>query len=318
METGSTSGGKLAGAEAVLPQAKRKGFAALLLAILIWGSTFVATKDALQAFPPTTLAALRFLFAVAFLLPFHLRRRLRSPSPPLRISVLMGFTGGFLYFALQNLALVYCRAGTACLILASIPVFTALASRLFLNELISPARVGGIFLSISGVAVLVWSESSRLLEGALNLGGPLLIGAAMAWAAYTVIGRKLSHTFDPILATFQTTLWGVLFLLPLALLETQPVYGNLGAESWLVLLYLGVIASALPIFLWNYALKTYEASPAGVYLNLVPLVAIALATLFLRERLTFLEVVAGLMVLTGVVLAERHSYRRQGTRTHLR
>lgn len=307
------SGTQPASREAPSPLPKKKGLAALLMAVFIWGSTFVATKDALQAFPPSTLAALRFALAVAVLGPFLPRRRTRSVRLPVSLAVLMGFSGVFLYFALQNWALLYCRASTASLVLASIPAFTALASRLFLNERISPARVAGIFLSMAGAAVLVWSENSLLAEETFNPGGLLLLGAALAWTAYTLLGRKLSQN-DPVVLTFQTALWGLLFLLPFALAEGQPPYRSLGAEAWLVLLYLGIIASALPILLWNYALKTFEASEAGLYLNLIPVVAIALAFLLLGERVEWREMAAGLLILTGVVLADRGLAVRTRTR----
>lgn len=295
---------------------RRKGCLTLLGAVLIWGSTFVATKDALHAFPPLTLAALRFALALVLLWPLYARNRRTSPPLPLGVAVLLGFFGVFLYFALQNWALLYCRAGTASLTLASIPAFTALGSRFFLSEQIGPLRATGILASTAGVGVLVCCENSTvpaaglsgannaLTEAAINPGGLLLIGAALAWAVYTVLGRRLSPSHHPTLITFQTTLWGLVFLLPFALVEQQPAYLRLGRESWVVLLYLGVVASALPIFLWNYALKTFPASEAGTYLNLVPVVATTMGGLLLGERFSLTEVLAGLLVIAGVVLAQ--------------
>ncbi|MEW5932612.1 MAG: DMT family transporter [Bacillota bacterium] len=299
---------------------RRKCLLALLGAVLIWGSTFVATKDALHAFPPLTLAALRFALALVLIWPLYARSRHRSPALPLGVAVLLGFFGVFLYFALQNWALLYCRAGTASLILASIPALTALGSRFFLSERIGPLRVTGILASMAGVAVLVRCENSTPAAGlsganttlagvAVNPGGLLLIGAALAWAVYTVLGRRLSPSHHPILITFQTTLWGLVFLLPFALAEQQPHYLSVGRESWIVLLYLGAVASALPIFLWNYALKTFPASEAGIYLNLVPVVATTMGALLLGERFSLTEVLAGLLVIAGVVLAQRPKQR---------
>ena len=283
---------------------RRKGFAALLTAVFIWASTFVATKDALLAFPAGTLAVLRFVLALVVLFPLYLRRRPRSPAVPVKTAVLLGFFGVFLYFALQNWGLLYCRASTASLLMASVPAFTALASHLFLREKIGPARVTGILASMGGIAMLVWSEGNLSALATFNPGSILLIGAAVAWAVYTILGRKLSSSHDPAVVTLQSTVWGILFLLPIALLEKQPSYQGLGLKPWAVLLYLGLIASGLPIFLWNYALKTFDASEAGVYLNLVPVVATALAVPLLGERLGFSEVAAGLMIITGVMLAQ--------------
>ncbi|HHY95811.1 MAG TPA: GNAT family N-acetyltransferase, partial [Firmicutes bacterium] len=206
--------------------------------------------------------------------------------------------------ALQNWGLLYCRASTASLLMASVPAFTALASHLFLREKIGPARVTGILASMGGIAILVWSEGNLSALKTFNPGSILLIGAAVAWAVYTILGRKLSSSHDPAVVTLQSTVWGILFLLPIALLEKQPSYQGLGLQPWAVLLYLGLIASGLPIFLWNYALKTFDASEAGVYLNLVPVVATALAVPLLGERLRFSEVAAGLMIITGVMLAQ--------------
>lgn len=287
--------------------------AALLLTVFIWGSTFVATKDALQALPPATLALWRFGFAALVLSPLFYMRRKRSAALPVPTAALMGFTGVFLFFALQNWALLHCRAGTASLILAAVPAFTAIASFYFLGERVGGVRVAGIVLTMLGVAALVWSENGTLLEGSLNIGALLLIGSAMAWAVYTVLGRKFSDTVDPVVVTFQGTLWGILYLLPFALLERQPDYLHLGWEPWAVILYLGVVASALPIVLWNYALRSFEASEAGLYLNLIPIMAIILAALLLGERLRPVEIAAGLTVLIGVILAERQKTESGGS-----
>ncbi len=228
---------------------RRKSLLALLGAVLIWGSTFVATKDALGAFPPLTLAALRFALALVVVWPVYARSRRGSAPLPLRVAIMLGFFGVFLYFGLQNWALLYCRAGTASLILASIPAFTALGSRLLLAERIGVLRVTGILVSMAGVGALVYYENGTssaaalgakgglagvsgaghaLAGAAVNPGGLLLIGAALAWAAYTILGRRLSPSHHPIVTTFQTSLWGLVFLLPFALAEGQPDYLSAG------------------------------------------------------------------------------------------
>ncbi len=287
---------------AAMPGRRRLAAAGLLLTICIWGTTFVATKAVLRQVPPFTLTLLRFLLATAALLPLAGRERRRGPGGPLpwRALALAGLVGGCLFFALQNLGLVHTTASKASLIMAAIPAFTAALSALTLGERIGWVRAAGVAASVLGVATIVGVGPAAWRGGAL-VGDLLIVATALAWAAYTVLGKGLQARVAPALLSTGTVGLGALFLLPFAGYEalSHPLTMPTPA-GWLAIGYLGLVASTLPFLLWNWALRYLDASEAAVYTNLVPLVAVASAVVLLGERLAPLQVAGGALVLVGV------------------
>jgi len=199
---------------------------------------------------------------------------------------------------------MYTTATKVSLILAGVPAFTAALSAVVLGEQVGRLRTVGIALTMAGVAGVMGAYEGSLTSW-LNLGNLLALGSALSWAVYTVLGKRYSARIHPVTATLGSTFWGLLFMVPLVLTEPAPNLVGLSKASWLSVIYLGTVASALPIFLWNYALNHVEASVAGLYTNLAPVVAVLSATVFLRESLVAQQVAGGAAVIAGVVIASR-------------
>jgi len=281
------------------PNRRAYGIAALLAAVLLWGSTFIITKLILQSIGPFALTFLRFFIGFLGLLPFALRQGFRPRLIFQPAFLLFGLTGIALFYSLQNLGLVYTSAGNASLIESSIPAVTALLSVWFLRERLPVWRWMGIGLSIAGVVLV--SSSSPLGAGSL-LGDALVFGAVLAFAVYTIQGRRLVLDHPPVVTTTASFGAGLLFLLPGLLWEsTAAGLPHLGISGWAVLLYLGLGTSALPMFLWNYSLQSLNASEAALYTSLVPVAGLAFAVLF-GEGVRLLQLLGGAMAIAGVWL----------------
>lgn len=135
------------------------------------------------------------------------------------------------------------------------------------------------------------------------LGNLLMLVSSLAWGAYTVLNKRFNLNISPVMATLATFFFGLLFLLPFTIMEMR---GFNYALSWLTVanvLYLGVAAMALPIFLWNYALLYYDASEAGLFINLVPVFSVICAVLFLGEQVNAGQLAAGAVVILGVLVS---------------
>ena len=272
----------------------------------IWGSSFVVTTLVLDEAGPFAVTLLRFGLGLLFLLPFAYRRgfRLRLALRP--AFLLFGFTGVALVYGLQTLALVFTSAANIALISAGVPVVAVLA-RAFLKEAIPPARLFGIGLSVLGVGLVSGATPPGAdFSGTVLLGNVLMVGAVVAYGAYAVQGRALrgGEGYPAVVATAASFAAGLLFLLPPTAVEVVLLGApDLGAQGWIVLAYVGAGASALPIFLWNYALRHVPASAAALYINLVPVVGLVSA-LLVGERAGAAQLVGGALAVAGVLLGE--------------
>lgn len=277
--------------------------AALTAAVVIWGSTYVVIKDALDDIGPLALAFARFLVVLPLLLPLARRAGLRLEHLRERRFWVFGATGVTVYFGLQNLGIALTTAGSAALVTAAIPGATALLAFALLGERPSAQRWVGIALSTVGVALIV---GSGLDLGAWQAvaGNLIVLASTVAWAAYTVQGRRLGSATAPIVSTTAGFATGTALLLPLAAAEVAlsgwPTPTSAMAAA---VVYLGVFGSGVAILLWNVGVSRVEASAAGAFTNVVPVVGLAFA-IALGEPVSPLQLVGGAIAGVGIVIAQ--------------
>lgn len=284
-----------------------------LFTIVVWGTTFISTKVLLRTFSPVEIMFSRFLIGFVLLLLF-------SPKP-LRLQskrqewlfVGAGLSGITLYCLLENIALTLSSASNVSIVVTIAPFFTALLSGWVLKaEKPRPQFYVGFAAAITGVVLISYNGSSALQ---LNpLGDLLALLAAMTWAVYSILTRKIGQLGH---STIQTTrhifFYGLLFMLPTlffmdfpAMLKgfTNPV--NLGN-----ILFLGAGASALCFVTWNTAMKILGAIKTSVYIYLVPVVTVATSVLVLREPLTPVLILGAALTLAGLWLSETKLFDRK-------
>ena len=280
---------------------------ALVGVAVLWGTSLVATKPVLAAVPPLTLSLVRVVVALAVLLPL-VRRAGRRPARG-REAALLGLTGVALAIVCQNLGLRHAGAADASLILGGgIPVLTVGLAALVLRERLTRRALAGAGASLVGVAtlVLIGDRGGRDALAASLLGDGLLLAAALALAAHTVIGRRAFAGGDLLPLLAGSFGYGALFLLPAAAVEVArvglawpplPVVG--------LILYLGAGCSALALALAAYGLARLEAGRVAVILNLEPVVGVGVAALLLGEPVTAGHLAGGGLIAAGAWLASR-------------
>jgi drug/metabolite transporter (DMT)-like permease len=283
---------------------------AVIILMIVWGSTFVVTKAAATEIAPITLAMLRFVIAAIVLIPIALAQGglARLPRPvPLGALTLMAVTGITLYTIAFNYALVYASATQGALIYALLPAAIAFAAVMFLKERPTARRIGGIVVSIAGVALVIAAGEKGGDAPRPLLGAVWMIGAVIAWTAYTVSAKRLAAVDQVIVATSISVL-GVLMLIPLSGLELMHSPWRMPSmQAWLGMLFLGVVASALAYIVYSFALRELDASLVGVFTNLDPIVGVLTAVVFLGEALHGGQVVGGALALVGMWLASSES-----------
>jgi drug/metabolite transporter (DMT)-like permease len=287
---------------------RKRGYIALFISLLIWGSTFIITKVVLREIAPLQLTGLRFLIAFVMLAPLAARQGFRLRQIFEWKYILFGLTGTTLYYALQNVGMTYTSVSSTSLILSITPALTTLLAVLFLKERLNGWQITGLVLVTIGV-ILVNLDGSSTAQSAESsnplLGNFMIFCSALAWAVYTIQGRKMAHT-SALVITAASTGAGALLLLPFVGWEihTQGLVQSLSLMSALEILYLGLAASALTTYLWNYALHYLSASEASAYLNLVPIIGVGTSYL-LGEQPPLIQIAGGLLAILGVLLSSR-------------
>lgn len=284
----------------------------LTLVTVVWAGLFPTGKVALRSVPPLTIATIRMVLGSLFLFMYLQRDPSHKVtwSPQLVGSFLfLGFTGYFVSTGGSYLGLQRTTATNAALLNAASPVSLALLSVLFLKERLPLRTLVGILLSVLGVGVIVTRGSWTVItHSQYNPGDLILLGTMFSWGIYTIYGRQLMQRISPLAATTYTYIGGAFFLtLASGLTEWHtwtPAETTLA--SWLAIAYqtsLGTLAH-----FWFYeAVATIGPSRAGVFLNLVPVMAIAIAYVFLHEPLTISHLIGGAIVIGGIAIATRRS-----------
>ena len=281
-----------------------------ILAILtsaIWGTTFISSKLLLQeGLSPAAIMILRFVLAYVLMLPFVKGKWFCKSLKDELLMVLLGISGGSLYFLLENTALVYTQASNVAIIIAATPLLTMLTVNLLDRGKGASKRLYGYSLmSLAGVALVILNGNFVLK---LNpIGDLLTFGAVVTWVIYSIIIAKVQERYSSWMITRKIFFYGVVTLLPYFLIEPWDVTWEMMSRPmvWGNIAYLGVLASLGCDMTWNIVIKRRGAVDATNYLYINPIVAMITANLLLGERITPLAIAGTALILVGVYLAER-------------
>lgn len=283
-----------------------------LFTILVWSTTFVATKVLLAAgLTPLWILVIRFAlgFAALSCLRPH-RLRLANPRDG-RLFAAAGLTGVACYFLLENVALTFTSATAVGAICATSPLFCALIALARGQRPASPVGFAvGFVLAMGGILLVGTASGGGAFTGSAadNLFGcGLAFIASLVWAVYsTLVSRIAEAGYETLAATKRIFAWGLLFMIP-----ALPFAGAFPAEALgnplavANLLFLGLGASAACFATWNFAVKHLGAVVTSTYIYLVPALTGAASALVLGEPVTA-PIVAGVaLTIAGLMLSNR-------------
>jgi len=279
--------------------------AVALLTVVIWSLTFVQTKVLLGFLSPVEILVDRFVLAWGIfwvLAP----RRVRTSLYEEMLFVLLGGSGIFGYYILENLALKYTSAVNVGLIVTTAPIFTALVMLY-----VRPAGRRGLWMTLGGFA-LVLAGLSVMGYGRVSgwsIGDALALGGAVSFGVYSVLLGRVDGRFDVLVVTRKSFFWGIVLLVLYALWEGEPWHSAAYARSvvWSNLLFLAIVASGACFVMWRWAVARIGAVHASNYIYLVPLINAAAAVVVLDEAVTGRTLTAGALILLGLVVAQRYS-----------
>jgi drug/metabolite transporter (DMT)-like permease len=284
-----------------------RAYAALLLIATLWG-TFPATgKLAVGDLPPVFLTAARGVIASAFLVALLARsgaETVRGLGPhSIRPFVLLGVLGLLLSTQLSYIGYAYTTAANAAILQAATPVLVALGARAFLGERLRRRQQAGVALSALGVLIVVTRGRLVLLRlEELRAGDFITMVGLFAWTAYTLYGKRVILTHSPAVTTTAAYVAGTALLVAEAAL-TAPLFPRpvMTARAWAVVVYHALFGAVAHIW-WYRAVERVGASRAAVFMNVTPIVGVALASALLHEPVGVWEVLGVVLVLGGVAL----------------
>ncbi len=279
---------------------------ALLTAMFLWGSSFVAMKYAIGNLDPMLVVCARMVIASICFLPF-LRSfsRLRLSRKQVLLLAGMGLCEPCLYFLFEAAALNLTSASQASMITTMLPLLVAVAAALFLGETVTRRIIVGLFLAAVGA---VWlSLAASVSEHAPHpiLGNSLEFLAMVTATGYIILLKKLSADLPTLFLTAAQSVIGALFFLLILLITDIHIPETIPLPALLSVLYLGTFVSVGAYGLYNYGVSRVPANQAAAFINLIPLWAIVLGVLLLGEQFTGWQFAAGLLIFVGVMMTQQ-------------
>ncbi|MBP5366078.1 MAG: DMT family transporter [Bacteroidales bacterium] len=280
-------------------------FPAVITAI-VWGSTFVASKHVLvSGVSPFMLMTFRFVVAYLSLwlfcrkwLPLAFNRREF-------LFLLLGVSGGSLYFLFEYFSLKHTSAVNVGLISALVPILSTLIAITLRKVSVTFIYVFGSLLALFGVYLVV-TDGNFVFE-VYPLGDILAFGAALLWAIYTVVLNLIGPDVDPLLVSRRLFFYAIITILPFTCILSEPSEIQLFADTSVLLpaFYLAFVASALCIWLWNVSINLIGLVKTNNFLYFLPVVSLASSAIFFADEVSLATVVGSACVFVGVVIADR-------------
>ena len=295
-------------AEAIITQSDSRFLAPLCLvgAVFLWGTSFVATKAALDGFSPMMVVWLRM--ALASLVVFAIGKRIPAPDYRKGDWKVLGFLclmQPCLYFLLESYAISLTTSSQAGMISALVPLLVALGAWIVLKETMSRMAVLGLVVSIGGVAWLSMGGTVDATAPNPVLGNLLEVTAMVCAAMYMVVMKRLSTRYSTWWLTGMQCLGGAIFFLPGALFYIPVSMASIPVSAWIAVGYLGLFVTLGAFGLYNMAMTMMPAGRAAMSINMVSPVALVAGWLFLGETLSAMQLAACGVVGLGVWLGRQ-------------
>jgi drug/metabolite transporter (DMT)-like permease len=295
---------------------------------VIWGTNYSIVKSAFREIDPQAFNAARMVIASAAFLAVIRSVRTAAVAPRLaRVPavreifqtptamtrrdwlelVALGLVGHFLYqyFFIGGLALT--TVANSSLLLAATPVVIGLLSAVLGMERVGPRHWAGAVLSMLGIYLVVGHRatlSGSAPDGGLGIKGDLMmVAAVLCWAAYTLGARRLVARHSPVAVTGLSMAIGTLVYVPVMWPHIETVnWALLSTRAWLSIVYSSIFALGVAYVIWYAAVRRIGSARTSVYSNVIPIVAMATAVIFLGEPLGTTKVLGAIAVLVGVAL----------------
>jgi len=278
----------------------------LVLAMILWASSFIALKISFQGYHPMIVIFGRMVVgSLCFLLFYRQLKDTRLRRQDLKCLLFMAVCEPCIYFMFEAKAMQLTTASQAGLITAMLPLMVALGATVFLKEKVARKTLAGFGIAIAGACWLSLAGDESASAPNPLLGNFLEFMAMVAATGYTLSVKHLSSRYSPVFLTaFQSVVGAFFFSLFLLHPEISLPTEFFPAPAFAVI-YLGSFVTLGAYLAYNYGVSKIPASQASAFVNLIPVFAVILGFLILEERFSMFQYAASLLVLGGVFISQR-------------
>lgn len=289
-----------------------KYFPALFTAI-VWGSTFIASKHIItHGVEPCVIMFIRFVLAYIslwFLYPRFVRIRFNRDELKF---LLVGLSGGSVYFLFEYHALQYTTAINVGLLTSTVPITGTALLNLFYKQKPSRSYIVGSLIAFVGVVFVILSpnfEAADFSTLSVNIVGDLLcIASVMLWSVYSLILDRIPSHYSPFFVSRRLFFYSLITILPFVIEKYKSADMDAitsDASCIFSIIYLGMIASATCMWLWNWSFQKIGLSKTNVFLYLMPLISLVTATMYDASEFTIWATIGAVLIFGGIVIADR-------------
>ncbi|PHV71871.1 EamA family transporter [Sporanaerobium hydrogeniformans] len=286
------------------------------LVVVIWSTTFISTKLLLNTLTPVEIMFNRYMIAYVLLWLMHPKFYKMKSLKEEALFIGAGIFGGTLYFLTENYALQYTLASNVGILVAVAPILTAIFSHFLIREeKFSKQAIMGSILSFLGVTLVVLN--GRFVVQMNPLGDFLAIGAAISWSIYSILIKKIPHTYNGIYVTRKTFFYSILTMLPGVIVTGYRWDATLLQSPGIMahLLFLGILASSICFVLWNRAIWHIGPVTANNFIYFMPFITMICSGLLLKESISFYAILGGILIIGGVYIAEHRVGFKESVKT---
>ena len=285
--------------------------------IAIWGVTFINTKFLiLNGLNPQEIFLLRFILAYIGIWTFSPHKLFTDNWRDELTTLMLGITGGSLYFWAENTAIQYSLVNNVAFIGCNAPLLTLFLGMAFSKEIRATKNiVMGSLISFIGVALVIFNGSFILR---LNpIGDFLALVAAGAWAVYSLLMRGLTNRYNVTFLTRKVFFYGILTILPAFLIKPWqfPLENLAEPVIWMNLLFLSIIAALICFVLWNIVIREIGALSSANYIYLSPVSTMIASAIFLQEPVTWISIAGSILILSGLFIVSKRGIGESRSRS---
>ena len=283
----------------------------LVCATLFWAGNFTIAKFAyLENIPPFSLSFLRWSLVWIILLPFTYREILSVKNvikKNLSLFFILGFTSVCVFTSFTYNALNYTQVINASLFNTAIPVTIILVCFLLKIEKTNIFQISGLLVSVLGIlAIITKLDLNILLSLDFNKGDLFMIVAIIAWGIYSAYLKKKTFDISLLALIHITCTFGLLFLLPLFLLDMMQGRAIVISDNlFYILIYIAIFPSIGSYYCWAGAVTIIGANRAGIFLSLIPLFSTIFAMIFFDEKFLFFHFIGTILIIIGLFLSNK-------------